>query len=506
MSEGKLNHSISFKNTPELIDVDEEEFALNHSVIYSNSYHRKMSFLYQKDKSLSISSTKSKNQFNLNLFNDRNSFFNDDNDNVKEQEQDNVFSPFIKKSSMETNDTSFGFGVSNEELSALDTALLVKAAQKQEEELEEDKETDVLIAMHSFDECVLDLSKIDDDESLEIKKLDTDENKKLLFDFVNLSKEQSSCRFLQGKIDKEPKLADYFFPTILNNINEIIINKFGNYLIQKILSVVSDTQINQIITAITPNFLEISVNSHGTRVIQKMIKSIKAQYPMLALLELIRQYFTVMFNNVNASHIIMELLSLNQMYITMAIYDMINIGLINISTNKHGCCVIQKILENDSIYTKSIIDNIIQNSLFLSTHQYGNYTIQHILQMKNIEYTNKLKMILLPQFTTLSQQMYSSTVIEKCFELCDEETRLLFYNMIYNPDTMKILICNKYGNYVIQKAIDTARNENTKIYLLQMIFPIINEIRKDNFGRQLYSKLYNKYHQFQEIVTNMNSK
>ena len=503
MSEGKiLNRSISFKKTLDPIEVDDEECTLSHSFHSTNSSHRKMSFLYQKDKNLSISSSKSKNQFNLNLFNDRNSIFNEVNDN--EKEQDNPFSSFIKKSSMETNNTSFGFGV--EELSALDTALLVKAAQKQIEEFEEEKETDVLIAMHGFDECELNLSKSDDDDSQEIKKLDTEENNKLLSDLVNLSKEQSSCRFLQGKIDKEPKLAYYFFPTILKNINEIIVNKFGNYLIQKILSVISDTQIHQIITAITPTFLEICVNSHGTRVIQKMIKYIKAQYPMLALLELVMQHFTVMFNNVNASHIIMELLSLKQMYIRMAIYDMINIGLIEISTHKHGCCVIQKILENDSVYTKSIIDNIIQNSLFLSTHQYGNYTIQHILQMKNPEYTNKLKMFLLPQFTTLSQQMYSSTVIEKCFELCDEETRLLFYNMIYNPDTMKILICNKYGNYVIQKAIDTARNENTQKYLLQMIFPIVNEIRKDNFGRQLFSKLYNKYRQFQEIVTNMNSK
>ena len=62
---------------------------------------------------------------------------------------------------------------------------------------------------------------------------------------------------------------------------------------------------------------------------------------------------------------------------------MINMGLLDISTHKHGCCAIQKILESDSENTESIINNIINNALTLITHQYGNYTIQYILQMKN---------------------------------------------------------------------------------------------------------------------------
>ena len=107
-------------------------------------------------------------------------------------------------------------------------------------------------------------------------------------------------------------------------------------------------------------------------------------------------------------------------------------------------------------------------------------------------------MVLLPSFTNLCLQKYSSTILEKCFELSDESTKNLLLQMLYNQNIMRTLVCNKYGNYVVQKAIDTSE-EKTKIVLLKMIIPMVNEIIKENFGRQLFTKLYSKYRLFQEI-------
>jgi hypothetical protein len=210
-----------------------------------------------------------------------------------------------------------------------------------------------------------------------------------------------------------------------------------------------------------------------------------------------------MLNDINASHIIIKLLDLKEMYITNAIYEMINTNLLQVSMNKHGCCEIQKILEKDtSAYAESIINNIINNSLQLITHQYGNYTIQYILHLRNPVYTFRLIRFLVPSFMQLCLQKYSSTVIEKCFELCDEGTRNILYQFIANQSIMKALICDKFGNYVIQKAIDVADPGTMRIYLLTIIAPMMNEIKKENFGRQLYTKLCTKYPSFQEMINN----
>ena len=498
----KINRSFSIEN--KLKNVDNSLFDLTPGTAHQRSESFERKSLMYNPKRLSLSSLKSKNQFNLNLFSDYHSIFNESSGRVSkasainDKANEHSLYNFIKKTSMETNDSSVCYSVSNFIQDEEDTEFANALLAKYKEEQENSEEAEI----NSFHEQDLEFPKIDCDEDSQenVNNLDTDENKMLLSNLFSLATEQSSCRYLQQKIDAEPRLAnEYFYSTILADINELIVNPFGNYLIQKILSYISDVQISEILTLITDNFFTISTNFYGTRVIQKMIECISSEVPMLTLIEIIRNYFSKMLNDINASHIIIKMLSLKKNYITTPIYEMINMGLLDISTHKHGCCAIQKILESDSENTESIINNIINNALTLITHQYGNYTIQYILQMKNSLYTFRLIMVLLPNFTNLCLQKYSSTILEKCFELSDESTRNLLLQMLYNQNIMRTLVCNKYGNYVVQKAIDTSE-EKTKIVLLKMIVPMVNEIRRENFGRQLFTKLYSKYRLFQEIM------
>lgn len=56
----------------------------------------------------------------------------------------------------------------------------------------------------------------------------------------HLCKEQLGCRFLQTKVESIPNYAEkYILPVIFNNLLEIILDQFGNYLIQKILDTIS---------------------------------------------------------------------------------------------------------------------------------------------------------------------------------------------------------------------------------------------------------------------------
>lgn len=54
----------------------------------------------------------------------------------------------------------------------------------------------------------------------------------------NMSMEQLGCRNLQNKIDEcYSYLSDILFPNIVDYLKDIINNQYGNYLIQKIISV-----------------------------------------------------------------------------------------------------------------------------------------------------------------------------------------------------------------------------------------------------------------------------
>ena len=423
-----------------------------------------------------------------------------------------------KKTTFETDDTSFNGSNIEPIVDEVEKASLMQELVKSQflkEQIEKDKqieqEQEQELEFTCFPEDLM-IPHIDSSNeqvsyssSQDRSSLETEENKMLLNNLISLAKEQSSCRYLQQKINNEPRLASQmFYHKIIANINDLIVHPFGNYLIQNFLTHITDSNINEILLLLSHNFFFVASNFYGTRVIQKMIECIKTTYPTTTnLLNLIKKDFPQMLNDINASHIIIKLLDLKEMYITNAIYEMINTNLLQVSMNKHGCCEIQKILEKDtSAYAESIINNIINNSLQLITHQYGNYTIQYILQLRNPVYTFRLIRFLVPSFMQLCLQKYSSTVIEKCFELCDEGTRNILYQFIANQSIMKALICDKFGNYVIQKAIDVADPGTMRIYLLTIIAPMMNEIKKENFGRQLYTKLCTKYPSFQEMINN----
>ena len=483
--------------------------------------------LHKKTSNLppSLVNSHEKDKPNFNLFDGCNIFKKEDQEENEDQnesdDEENAFvkkeavnldkdeedeDDFIKKASAETNDTSVTYFNLPKSLVPEENENYHKFPYEEdlEEELDETNEKINLIypLLDSDDEDKL-KEETKENDIKEDDPFNTEENKLLLSNLLELAKEQTSCRYLQQIIDKNPKMGTvFFYPTIIENIADLITNQFGNYFIQKLFYYINQNQFTDILNAIAPNFVSISTNFYGTRVLQKMIDCINNQYQMLSLLKIISANISEVLNDINASHIVNKLLSLRQFYITSAIYEMVNRNFITIALDKHGCCSIQKLLENDLIFTDKIILNILNNAMTLITHQYGNYIIQFLIQSKNKMITFQLITILIPNFGKLAKLKYSSTVLEKCFEYCDEQSKSYLYNVLYNKGVLKTLIFDKFGNYVVQKAIDSAHDEKVKFYLLRLIAPMINDVKKENFGKQMCLKLCSKYPEFQEYMKN----
>jgi pumilio RNA-binding family len=102
----------------------------------------------------------------------------------------------------------------------------------------------------------------------------------------------------------------------------------------------------------------------------------------------------------------------------------------------------------------------------LCKDQYGNYVVQ--LMLEKGHRTNDRKAIcncLLGDARLLSIHKYASNVVEKCIEYCEEEDKRLLIEELLgdnNSDSAEEnmslykMMDNKYGNYVVQKAIEQA--------------------------------------------------
>lgn len=76
------------------------------------------------------------------------------------------------------------------------------------------------------------------------------------FNLLNIIKDQSCCRQLQNILEKYPELANkIIFPGIKESLKEVLLDKFGNYLFQKLISLLSQPNIDYIYSSVSFIFI-----------------------------------------------------------------------------------------------------------------------------------------------------------------------------------------------------------------------------------------------------------
>ena len=90
----------------------------------------------------------------------------------------------------------------------------------------------------------------------------------------------------------------------------------------------------------------LGINPHGTRVVQKLVSHLKTDELVSCFVKILRTHVLVLIKDMNGNHIIQKLLNQTDSKYSTVIYDVIQENIIEISTHKHGCCVLQKCIDS----------------------------------------------------------------------------------------------------------------------------------------------------------------
>ncbi len=319
-----------------------------------------------------------------------------------------------------------------------------------------------------------------------------------------LAKDQAGCRFLQKKLDDEPEVATmHFYPAILPYISPLVKDPFGNYLIQKLCSNLKPDQIKEILLIISQNVLEIGSNSHGTRVIQNLINCLSNQDLINSFIKMIEPYIIPLLKELNGTHIIQKFINDFPQYSSL-INNIVIDNCISLATHRHGCCVLQKYLDNvNKDFKKRLVKILIDNTLVLIIDQFGNYVIQSIFQLKNVNDSNLIVEKLAENAPYYSKHKYSSNVVEKCFDACDENHRKIMIKELSDKDIMNDLILDEHGNYVIQKVISCAE-KSIQSKMIDNLIEIIPKLKNVSFGERILNRLSLIYPKLSNVLNNNN--
>ncbi|XP_072971378.1 putative pumilio homolog 7, chloroplastic isoform X1 [Typha angustifolia] len=306
-----------------------------------------------------------------------------------------------------------------------------------------------------------------------------------------IAKDQHGCRFLQQKFDEGKHQVDLIFNGIINHVVELMVDPFGNYLMQKLLDVCTEEQRMTIVRALTEdraNLVRISLNIHGTRAVQKLIETLKSKQQISLVISALQPGFLDLMKDLNGNHVVQRCLQSFTAEDNKVIYDAAAINCADIATHRHGCCVLQRCIAHSTGEHRSmLIGAISANAFQLAQDSFGNYVVQYVLDLEIPSALAVLASQFEGKYIKLSMQKFSSNVVEKCLKVFTEHDKATIILELLSMPQFEQLLQDPYANYVIQSALQISKGSLHTV-LVEAIRPHAEVLRTSPYCKRIFSK------------------
>jgi hypothetical protein len=298
----------------------------------------------------------------------------------------------------------------------------------------------------------------------------------LLGQVRRLSRDQVGCRLVQQALDDEGAIAATL---ILNEglpfWGEAMVDPFGNYLFQKILESITSEERVVLIKSVSTRLVNASLNLHGTRSVQKIVElcamddenaeafrdgnsgGTNEETASDVLTAALTPAAARLCIDSHGNHVIQRiLLKLGHKHSTF-VFDAVAESVGDVARHRHGCCVIQRCLDSPpSPARANLVLRIVDKSLELMQDAYGNYVVQYVLDVCSDEDVHAVCESVVGKVSLLAIQKFSSNVMEKCLERCTDHVKEDYLAELSDPERIRELMMDPFGNYVVQRALSVA--------------------------------------------------
>ena len=314
-----------------------------------------------------------------------------------------------------------------------------------------------------------------------------------------LCRDQHGCRFLQRQLDLlGSKAADLIFNEVKVHTVDLMSDCFGNYLIQKLIEKAKPEQRLELARITAPKIVLVASNPHGTRALQKLIACAVTDEIKRVIIGSLSGSVVELSKDLNGNHVIQKCLQEFEATYCQFIFDAICDDCYAIATHRHGCCVLQRCLDQGSKdQFEKLCDELVKDTERLTLDPFGNYVIQYIInkeiQRGEFEYTQRIAKILKPKIIELSVHKFGSNVVEKLLRTpAVSETMIDGLVNGGSGADIELLLNDSFGNYVLQTALDVSHHKDTEKYgrLSGMVSPyLVGNIRNTPHGKRIASML-----------------
>ena len=276
--------------------------------------------------------------------------------------------------------------------------------------------------------------------------------------------QRSTIILQKSLIEISKETIDIIIKEMSGTYSEIIKNKNGNYFCSDLFKVCDQNQRIIILKEICNSISDDCVDEYGTHPIQTLIELSKCEEEYKLILSSFKdnnKILNVSLNH-NGSFVIQKIIvNIPERYRMEFNLNFIKY-LIILSMDMYGVCTVKKFINytKNELLIKQILNIILSNFVNISENKYGNYLIQFILEYWwNKKEGTFLKKLCISKFHILASNRFSSYICDLFIKLSNYEEKTLLNSSLIKDKTITHFYNNKSGNIIINKLINSLKNE-----------------------------------------------
>ncbi|KAJ5134094.1 hypothetical protein N7526_005459 [Penicillium atrosanguineum] len=327
---------------------------------------------------------------------------------------------------------------------------------------------------------------------------------KYIVDKIVCNNDQQASIFLQQKLKVGMTEQKYdIVDAIVSKAYSLMINRFGNFLVQRCFEHGSPEQVVAIANAIRGHTLNLSMDPFGCHVIQKAFDCVPEEHKAVMVHELLCRIPETVIHRY-ACHVWQKLFELRWSGAPPQVMAKVNEALRGmwheVALGETGSLVVQNIFENCVEEEKRLaIEEVLGKVDVLAHGQFGNWCIQHICEHGAPHDKGRAIEHVLHFAVDYSMDQFASKIVEKCLKIGGSEflDRYLSRVCIGRADRPRMPLIDiagdQYGNYLIQWILMNAATHQREIVASHIRKHMVS-LRGSKFGSRVAMLCCNPSH------------
>jgi hypothetical protein len=288
------------------------------------------------------------------------------------------------------------------------------------------------------------------------EKIDKAFFSKLKGKFEQIIRTHKGSRIFQNYLkNTHSDILHQIFLEIKNNLPELLKDNYANYFCKKFFDCLNQKDRIEYLNVIQKDLKYLAIDIIATYPIQGIIEQLGSKAEKKIIHLGIKDSIVSFCYNVYGTHVLEKILSYFEDEYHKEIIENICDNFIELAYNMNGICLVKKILlmthkKELHIRLKKLVYD---NALNLIVHQYGNYAVQIIIENWDEKDLEEILELYRNKYVFLTNQKFSSNVIERILEKSEKNLEN-YINEICKGYSLNEILKNKFGNFVIKKALD----------------------------------------------------